>query len=143
MISLQELRSSDSHQKHLFLSLILFFGCGVNLLAYFSRMFRMKTKNSGFFLRTRLVFIIALFSVALFEYEHIKHHILEANEPSPSSETVGFHDSVFHSWSPTETIDTSKIYIHLVEQFSCNPDVAIIPEEHYLQSDPRAPPASC
>ena len=110
---------------------------------YIWRMFRTNTKTSQFFLGTRIVLIIALFSVALFEYEHIKHHLQEANDPPPSSETVGFHDSVFHSWAPTETIDTSRIYLHLVEPFYHYLDVELIPAEHYLQSDPRAPPASC
>jgi len=106
-------------------------------------MFRRNTKTSQLLLGARIVLVIALFSVALFEYEHIKHHLQEANDQSPSGETVGFHESVFHSWAPTETIDTSRIYLYLVEQLHVFPDVELIPAENYLKSDPRAPPASC
>ena len=112
-------------------------------MQYIRRMFRTKTFNSRVFLGARLVFVIALFSVALFEYEHIKHHLQEANDSLPASETVDFHESVFHSWAPTETIDTSRICLCLVEQLFNNPEVAFVTAEHYLQSDPRAPPASC
>ena len=106
-------------------------------------MFRTNIKTSQLLLGARIVLVIALFSVALFEYEHIRHHLQEANEESSSSEDVGFHESVFHSWAPTDTIDTSRIFLFLVEQLYVFPDVALIPEENYLKSDPRAPPASC